>query len=179
MSFKYDVGVTFRKEDWQEEIYPHLKSLDGTVSSLTGREADTDKILSLAEKIEDDNTITFRWDGYNYWGDDAISDAIENAAGEHEADFISVSEANDVVYNCNLCANQIDLQCPTIRSQDEPYIEQCDRIITKLMQTCMEKGMTVGKLTKALEGVASKEVVKHYAEKAKEQSLAETKGAAR
>ncbi|MBO6292985.1 MAG: hypothetical protein J6N51_12155 [Selenomonas sp.] len=180
MSYKYEVGVTFKKEDWEESIYPQLKSLDGTVTSYSGRKADTDWTLSMAEKTESDDLVTFRWNGYEGWGRDPISNAVEQAADEYEADFTRIGEANDdVVCHENLAAGEFEIQSPTLRGKDEPHIEQCDRIITKLMQTCMEKGMTVGKLTQALEGVANKDIVKLYASKAKELTAEKARGSGR
>ncbi len=180
MSYPYEVGVTFKKEDWEESIYPKLKSLDGTVTSYSGRKADTDWTLSMAEKTESDNLVTFRWNGYEGWGRDPISNAVEQAAYEYEADFVRIGDRNDdVVANNELEAGEFLIQSPTLRGKDEPHIEQCDRIITKLMQTCMEKGMTVGKLKQALEGVANKGIVQHYADKAKELTAEKAQGMGR
>lgn len=180
MSYSSEVGVTFTKEDWENNIYPHLKSLDGETNPYTGRKADTDFTLSRAEKIENENTISFRWNNYDYWGEDPISKAIEKATDDYASDFARIGESNDdVTVHQELYAEQFDLQCATLRSKDEPYIKQCDQIIARLMQTCMEKGMTEGKLAKALEGVANKDIVKHYADKAREQLKAASKAAGR
>jgi len=180
MSYYSEVGVTFKKEDWEEKIYPQLKSLDGTEISYSAQEADTDKFLSRAEKTENDDFITLRWDGVNHWGDDPISAAIETAGREYAADFVRIGEDyEDVVCVKELGSDEFDVQYATLRGKNEPRIEQCDEIITKLMQTCMEKGMTVGKLKQALEGVANKDIVQHYAEKAQEQTAEKAKGSGR
>ena len=180
MSYYSEVGVTFKKEDWEEKIYPQLKSLDGTEIPYSAQEADTDKFLSRAEKTENDDFITLRWDGVNRWGEDVISASIEKAGREYEADFVRIGEDyEDVMCVKELGADEFDVQYATLRGKNEPCIEQCDKIITKLMQACMEKGLTVGKLKQALEGVANKDIVQHYADKAKELTAEKAQGTGR
>ena len=171
MSYYSEVLVTFKQEDWKE-IYPKLKALDGQ---------ETDTVLGRARKIEDEETITFHWDGYNHWGSaDAISEAIDQAADRYEPDFARIGESyDDMVIHEDLSAGHLNVQNAVLRGKNEPYIDQADRIITRIMQTCMEKGMTTGKIAKALEGVAGKDVVMHYCDKAKEQSRADSRGGGR
>jgi len=146
-----------------------------------GLTANTDDVLDLAKKIEDEDTITFQWDWYDHWGSaDKITEAIEQATVEYDSDFARIGEScDDVVIQQDLEAGYLNLQSAEFRGRNEPYIDQSDRIITRLMQTCMKKGMTTGKIAKALEGVAGKDMVMHYCDKAKEQSRADSRGGGR
>ena len=58
MSTRYDVGVTFQRDDWEEKVYPQLKEkLNGLDDRMLGR-IDVDKIISWAEKDENDEFVT-------------------------------------------------------------------------------------------------------------------------
>ena len=183
MSTRYDVGVTFQRDDWEEKVYPQLKEkLNGLDDRMLGR-IDVDKIISWAEKDENDEFVTLRWQNYPAWGLDSFTTELENAAkdeSKYEADYICLNtDTGEVDESLNLGAGQFQLQSPALRSKNEPYTEQSDRIITKLMQSCMEKGITVGKLKEVLKGVASKDIIENFAQKAQEQAKNKTNTSAR
>lgn len=183
MSTRYDVGVTFQREDWEERVYPQLKEkINGMDDRMLGR-IDVDKIISWAEKNENDEFITLRWQNYPAWGLDSFTTELENIAkdeSKYEADYLCLNtDTGEVEEAFNLGAGQFQLQSAALRSKNEPYTEQSDRIITKLMQTCMEKGLTVGKVKEVLKGVASKEIIENFAQKAQEQTKVKINNAAR
>jgi hypothetical protein len=181
MSTQYDVGVTFQREDWEEKIYPQLKeSFDGHEDRWLGT-VDVDKIIGQADKIEADEFITLRWQDFPNWGSDSFTSEIEKyAEDDYDADYLCINNDNGYTKEVlNLGAGQFRLQSPAVRCQNEPYTEQSDRIITKLMQTCMEKGITLGKLKESLKGIADRDIIENFAHKAQEQSKEKLKETAR
>ena len=157
MSYSSQVAVSFTKEDWEKEVYPKIKGLDGEkyLGDLT---VNVDATLSYAEKVEKNNIITFRWQEWKSWGLDPLSKTLEQEAYDREGNFVRCGDdADDVVVRCSLDT------------------EQSDRIITRLMMTCMKRGMTVGDLTKALGKEAYKDIIENFANKAKKLAKAESK----
>lgn len=157
MSYSSQVAVSFTKEDWEKEVYPKIKGLDGEkyLGDLT---VNVDATLSYAEKVEKNNIITFRWQEWKSWGLDPLSKTLEQEAYDREGNFVRCGDdADDVVVRCSLDT------------------EQSDRIITRLMMTCMKRGMTVGDLTKALGKEADKDIIENFANKAKKLAKAESK----
>lgn len=175
MSYSSQVAVSFTKEDWEKEVYPKIKGLDGEkyLGDLT---VNVDATLSYAEKVEKNNIITFRWQEYKSWGLDPLSKTLEQEAYDREGNFVRCSDDADVVVSrCGLDTESVQLQWPAVRLRGEPYTEQSDRIITRLMMTCMKRGMTVGDLTKVLGKEADKDIVENFANKAKQLAKAESK----
>lgn len=181
MGYSSQVAVSFYKDDWYKEVYPRLRELEGAQNfdGIKISTSDVDNIMKHAERMEDDDIITFRWQEYKSWGLDPISKTIEKAAYEFEGDFYRCGDdVTDVEYNGNI-GRDIQLQWPAVRMNNEPCTEQSDRIITALMMNCMKKGMSVGDLTKALKNVAGKEIVENFANKARQLAKDEAKAVSR
>ncbi len=179
MGYSSQVAISFRKEDWENEVFPSLKKLDGTENYL-GSKVNLEMTLGAAERREKNDIVTLRWNDYKSWGLDPVSKALESAAYEYEGNFVRCGDdANDIVNECNLDTASIQLQWPAVRLEGEPYTEQSDRIITTLMMNCMKRGMSVGDLTKALNKVADRDIIENFANKAKQLAKEESKNQVR
>ncbi len=164
MGYRSDVALSFTKDDWEKEILPVVKPLD------------VNGYLDSAEFLEKDGIVSFRIMDYSNWGDDTFSTALDSAVLDYPSKFLRCGDDfNDVVFEDTLLAvdssKSINLQWPAVRLYNEPYLEQADRMITNLMSLCLERGMTVSNISKALEEVVSKDIVENYANQAKEMKI--------